>query len=320
MTGIYFDMPFEDYVSAPGINQSGLKLFDRSPSHYFDKYLAPDLEIRDESEALRRGHFVHAAILEPELFSSRYLPALDKDDYPDAIVTIEDLRLALDQRKVAFKKSDRKADLISLLVESDPSCKNRIWDQILADYDNRSANKSIISLTDWNLCIAIKKRVQSHPTAQLLMDSGHAEASIFWTDTETGVRCKMRCDWLMQSGLLDFKTTEDASEIAFKKSIANYKYHIQAAFYLDGWAAATDQAVAPDSFIFAACETKRPHELAFYYADADMLAEGRAVYRHWLRQYADCLNQKIWPGYPQEIQKISLPKWALKGLPNVTEF
>lgn len=318
MRGIFTDLTFEEYKACPGINQSGLKLFNRSPRHYFDAYLSPEKEPDQSTVSQRRGFLVHTIILEPELFDGRYISELNKADFPDAIVTVDDIKRELDHLGCAYRKTLSKSDLVAILVSHLPNANARVWDLIQSDYARRSSNKNILSLGDWNLCQRLRAAVQNHPVAQVLMESGKPEVSIFWDDVETGVQCKMRADWLTPDGILDWKTTEDASPEAFAKTIARFGYHVQAAFYLDGWAAATETVANPDAFIFGALETKRPHELAFYYADPEMIQEGRITYRHWLRKYAYCLTKNDWPGYAPEISRVSLPKWAMKGNLDVT--
>lgn len=55
------------------LSASGLKLFMRSPRHYWDAYLNPDRYIRPSTAAMKIGTAVHCAILEPEEFDRRYM-------------------------------------------------------------------------------------------------------------------------------------------------------------------------------------------------------------------------------------------------------
>lgn len=49
---------------------------------------------------------------------------------------------------------------------------------------------------------------------------------------------------------MDIKTTEDASETAFERTVEKWRHHVQAAFYLDGIKAAIEQSggVLPKGF------------------------------------------------------------------------
>jgi exodeoxyribonuclease VIII len=69
--GIYTGMPFEEYLAIDAINQTGLKLFGRSPAHYLHSVIQEDEE--DESAAKQRGTICHAGVLEPERFEQEYV-------------------------------------------------------------------------------------------------------------------------------------------------------------------------------------------------------------------------------------------------------
>lgn len=64
-----------EYDATVALNYSGSKKLLVSPLHY-KQYLA---EPAEETKALRIGSAIHAAILEPETFSSRYICGLDVD-------------------------------------------------------------------------------------------------------------------------------------------------------------------------------------------------------------------------------------------------
>jgi len=134
---------------------------------------------------------------------------------------------------------------------------------------------------------------------------------VFWIDPETEVLCKCRPDWLIPGAIVDVKSTEDASAEAFMRSAYNWQYHLQAAFYMDGMAAAWDEQ--PEAFMFLAHEKTAPWASAYYFADGEMIEAGRVEYRKALRLYADCLSSDKWPGYAATLQPLGLPRWAKKG-------
>lgn len=57
-------------------------------------------------------------------------------------------------------------------------------------------------------------------------------------------------------------------------------------------------------------EKDAPYASAFYYADDAMIELGRRENRRLLRTYADCLAADKWPGYPQKLLPLGLPRWA----------
>ena len=158
----------------------------------------------------------------------------------------------------------------------------------------------------------MQETVRSHPYAgRVLSDPGRAELSVITTDPVTGVAVRCRFDWLTDAGKpVDLKTTLDARPDAFARSVANYRYHVQAAFYSDVWQWETGETL--DRFVFLAIEKSMPHALAPYMLDDEAIAEGRRLYREALNLYADCLDRDEWPGYDAQPQWLCLPAWAVE--------
>lgn len=169
---------------------------------------------------------------------------------------------------------------------------------------------------DYEVAETMAEAVRRHPIAGGLFapGTGRAELSIFWTDRETGVRCRVRPDWLKQlPGLalaVDYKTCRDANPEAVSRAIRDHSYHQQDALYTDGiWAAIDPQDVR---FVFVFQSKTAPYlitvrELA--QQDRDI---GRARNQRALRLYADCVANDDWPdwtGPVTEIPQIGMPTW-----------
>lgn len=60
------------HADTSAISASGLKLFMRSPAHYYAAYLDPNRVERKQTPAMRLGTATHCAILEPERFNAEY--------------------------------------------------------------------------------------------------------------------------------------------------------------------------------------------------------------------------------------------------------
>lgn len=158
--------------------------------------------------------------------------------------------------------------------------------------------------------------IRALPDVAALLSEGFGEASCFWHDVQTGELCKCRPDWTSPAGsgviLIDGKTCQDASSEGFGRAIWNMDYHLQAAWYSDGFEAATGHRV--HGFVFAAVENTWPHQAAAYMLGDDVLDKARQENRRLLDLYAECKSTNIWPGYQQGIQAIQLPAWAMKEL------
>jgi len=134
----------------------------------------------------------------------------------------------------------------------------------------------------------------SHPKASALLN-GKVEQSIFVKDPDTGLLCKGRADILHNEGeaIIDYKSTKLASPYGFSKSIVDFRYHVQAAFYLDmfEW-----EGMGYDRFVFIAQDKAPPYDVAVYELDFGSIERGRELYRQNLELYKKCVDENIWPG------------------------
>jgi len=161
-----------------------------------------------------------------------------------------------------------------------------------------------VTEADMALAQAMCAAVREHPAAALLLASGKAEQSFWWDDITSGLRCKCRPDWYSGTTIVDLKTTTDASPSGFAKSVANFRYHVQANHYLAGTFA--------ERFIFIAVEKTYPYAVGVYELDAEAMAHGAELRRQNMQTIADCRAINEWPGYSTGIEPLSLPSWALR--------
>jgi exodeoxyribonuclease VIII len=159
-----------------------------------------------------------------------------------------------------------------------------------------------VSAGDMDAALAMASAVRSHQAAAALLRSGQPEQSFWWDDSDTGLRCKCRPDWLNGATVVDLKTTTDASPAGFAKSCAAFRYHVQASHYLAGLPA--------ERFIFIAVEKTYPYAVGVYQLDADAMQRGDELRKQNMRMIADCRAINEWPGYSTTCESLSLPKWA----------
>lgn len=154
--------------------------------------------------------------------------------------------------------------------------------------------------------------LRRHSEVAELLSSGFAEASIFWTDPETGIRCRCRPDWMHETPagwiVLDLKTGP-AEPWAFGTQVGRMTYDVQDAFYSDGIEIATGKPVI--AFVFGVVETSEPFLSMCGMIDDAGRESGRRKVRKALRQFARCREKNEWPGY-EGVQVLSLPNYALE--------
>lgn len=163
---------------------------------------------------------------------------------------------------------------------------------------------------------AMADALLAHPLARAALDPGRGgkpEQSLFMQDEASGVWLRARLDWMpdphsaMRPVIFDYKTTRSANPDSFAKSMYDYGYHVQAAFYADLYCQLTG-VDAP--FLFIAQEKEPPYLVTVCQPDADAMRAGRDKVRQAIEIYRDCTEAGIWPGYTDEIATISLPPWA----------
>jgi exodeoxyribonuclease VIII len=109
--------------------------------------------------------------------------------------------------------------------------------------------------------------------------------------------------------LVGLKTAADAAPHAFGKQCARLDYHLQTAFYADGYEAATGKAPRVVEIVV---ESTQPHDVVTYIIGADVLEIGRDQYRQLLELRAACVSSGEWPGQGngREVY-LQLPRWAV---------
>lgn len=148
--------------------------------------------------------------------------------------------------------------------------------------------------------------VLEHPVARSLLDKGDPELSFFWKHYD--IKCKGRADYVRRDGVVsELKSTTDASPRGFSRTVANFGYHLQSAFYTDGLRAC-DMPVR--AFVFIAVESKPPHAVGVYTLDDKALHIGRAMYEKAISKYSLCVHLGRWPGYSEQIEELTLPRYA----------
>ncbi|EFA4927705.1 exodeoxyribonuclease VIII [Escherichia coli] len=220
-----------------------------------------------KTKTLDLGTAFHCRVLEPEEFSNRFIVAPEFN------------------RRTNAGKEEEKAFLMKCA----------------------STGKTVITAEESRKIELMYQSVMALPLGQWLVESaGHAESSIYWEDPETGILCRCRPDKIIPEfhWIMDVKTTADIQR--FKTAYYDYRYHVQDAFYSDGYEA---QFGVQPTFVFLVASTTI--ECGRYPVEIFMMGEeaklaGQLEYHRNLRTLADCLNTDEWPA----IKTLSLPRWA----------
>lgn len=157
--------------------------------------------------------------------------------------------------------------------------------------------------------------VLAHPTARALFHQpGHAEASVFATDPETGVQLRARFDFLPDLTLdrpvaVDLKTTAgQATPEDFGKAAVRYGYDVQEEHYLDDLDLSGAAGNKPQ-FAFVAVEKTPPYLTAVLQLPEQLRQRGRKRARRGRATYAECIRTGVWPGLPDGAQFVDIPNF-----------
>ena len=283
--GVYRMTNAEYHACKGAISKSGLDKIAKSPATYFYSLTHEE----KTTPAMAFGTLFHTAVLEPD--------------------TLDDLYLTtdLDGRTNAYKD----------LIKANPG-------------------KTVVKMDDWDNAQFMADAVRKHSNASRWLSDGEAETSIFWEESwdagdewvepathlrwEAGsALCRCRPDYIRGDHIMsDLKSTTDASEDAFMRAAYNYRYHVQASFYMSGLRAIGRE---PLDFFFIVCEKEAPWEVRVFRATPEFLAAGEAQYKRDVRLFAQCRNDNFWPGvgcskdpdtgaYYDYIAELNLPPWA----------
>ena len=183
---------------------------------------------------------------------------------------------------------------------------------VKADFYLENEGKIILSADDAAKVEAMAESVLNHNGARAILDlGGESELSIFWEENDLTMKGKI--DRVTPLGIIDVKTTKDASLAEFAKSVYNFGYHVQAAHYLAGAAA---NGLPCDDFIIIAVENEPPYCTALRKIDHVSIMEGEQERQELIAKYKKCVEKKHWPGYNDEIETVSIPRWGFKHILN----
>lgn len=345
--GIYLNLSESEYHAAEGLSNSGMKQLAISPLHYWHCNLNPHRE-REETAAQRWGKAVHCRLLEPKRFELAYGTALSKDDYPDALVTVDDLKTFLkDNGLSATAKS--KPELIDRVQES--GLRPFIWDVEKEQHDAQLVGRSVLSAREMHKLEDMAEVVLDDAGVAQALLGGHSELSIFVRDPDTDVMLKARLDKLQAWGTVDLKTFSNSrgkpTDKVVNEAIYYEGYYQQAVFYRrmremarqllavgkielhdapDGWA---DQFIANDrhGFAFVFVESSEPFDMRVVelqreeYPDADANAywtDAEIRIEELTTLYAKCVKRygsKPWrdPVRPRTLQDTDIPQLLFAG-------
>lgn len=271
------DFSDEVYHNGIGVSNSQLSDFAVTPKKFHYNHIMGNKDM--SSEAMDIGDLVHKAILEPHLVHETY---------------VSDAELL---EKVYALKPDSKSPRAT-----------KHYKELILEYE--VLGKKVLKDEHFDMMRKMVDAVYSHPRAKNMLSNGMAEKCLYATDPETGLVLRGKADFILIDGIIiDVKTTASANPDEFSKSIWNYRYHVQAAFYLHLARLAIGEQFK--DFVWICLEKTKPFDdMAIYTPDEGTLDFGQQMFRKNLNELAKCYQTNKWPGYSNNIEQIALPNWA----------
>lgn len=227
---------------------------------------------KKESAALRFGTLVHLALLQPELFESRRV-----------------IERPFDKRTTAGKQAFSE------------------WQATL------QADSLIMSQEEFLTLLEMQRRfnayLYTHEQINLQTNLIEVPGVAICCD----VACKIKPDINPLSNIIvDLKTTDDATVQSFSRTVFNFSYHIQAAFYALVSEEITGKPI--DKFVFIAIEKNAPYALREFEFQGDELSYCKEYVEKKLVSFRNSKDFDLWDGYPNYPHKIDMPKWIMEQM------
>ncbi len=180
---------------------------------------------------------------------------------------------------------------------------------------------NILSAKEHETILGMAAAVRANRYASMYLATGAAEVTLEWADDLTGFDCKGRADWITRDGsahvVVGLKTAKDCRQIPFGNQSARLGYHLQWAFYFDGFY--TINGVEP-RMVEIVVENEEPFDVAVYVIGDDVLEAGRLEYRRLLDRVAECETSGKWPGAVENQESLSLPSWVYESESDLAEL
>lgn len=272
-----YALSMEDYhaqpCDGPSVSSSGLRtLFMESPAHFWSDWsLNPDREEKKDTAHFNIGRAAHHLILGESNF--RRFFSVRPEEFPD-------------WRTKASQDWRAKQQL---------------------------AGKTVLMPSDIEAIRMMAEQLAKQPLIQNGILNGAIEQSLIWRDAETGIWLKSRPDaipnWSGDFG--DLKTTTSVADDAVSKTIAEFRYDMQAAMVRR--AAREVLGVEMETFALIFVEKTKPFCVSIRTVPKTDIDEADLDLQVALRMVKRGLETGVWPGpggTQSDAAPAYIPTWA----------
>lgn len=221
----------------------------------------------EKTKALDMGTALHCILLEPDEFKDRFIIAPEFN------------------RRTTAGKAEEQAFLS----------------------ESSDLGKTIMTTEEGRKLNLMRESALAHPDARWLLEAdGHAEASIYWNDSETGELCRIRPDRILTHRpiVIDVKKVDGMDR--FRNQVFEFGYHRQDAMYCDGYKQHFGEDPLFLFLIVSSTVNCGRYPVRVRPLDDEAKDLGRALYRKNLNEYHRCRTESDW----HDFHPIDVPYWA----------
>lgn len=225
----------------------------------------------DKTKALDMGTALHCILLEPDEFKKRFIVAPE-----------------FNRRTNAGKEEEQ--EFLSECSE---------------------LGKTIMTAEEGRKLNFMRESALAHPDAKWLLESeGHAEASIYWSDSETGELCRIRPDRIIKDRpiIIDVKKVDGMDR--FQRQVFDFGYHRQDAMYSDGYKSHFGEDPIFIFLIVSSTVSCGRYPVRVRPLDEDAKELGHQLYRKNLNEYHKAKIENDW----HDFKPIEAPHWLTRNL------
>lgn len=189
------------------------------------------------------------------------------------------------------------------------------------EWEAKHEGKLIVKAAEWGrIKTAGLRMLADDPIGKIIRCSKRQVMVVAeWVDEETEivVPVKALIDLVPDRGhdefgnwLVDLKCVESAHPGGWPRKAFTYHWHVQAAFYLDIYCAATRED--RNTFVNIVQESHAPFQPGHEMYSVEFVQLGRETYRSALRSYCRCLSTGVWPNYAgMQDERDKIGAWSL---------
>jgi excisionase family DNA binding protein len=134
-----------------------------------------------------------------------------------------------------------------------------------------------------------------------------------------GAKCKVRPDLYIPGAgvVIDLKSTQDASNRGFTKSVRQFGYLFQACWYMHALRLLGEK---PKQFVFIAVEKTAPYATAAYTIKESDINKQFSNMERACQLWASCQSSGIWPGYSDMVETLDLGSQITNNRLNISQL